>query len=39
MSKKVVISAALTGAATMKEQNPAVPFTHQRSLQSKAISA
>ena len=27
MSKKVVISAALTGAATMKEQNPAVPYT------------
>ncbi|KPK96744.1 MAG: hypothetical protein AMJ95_12455 [Omnitrophica WOR_2 bacterium SM23_72] len=26
MSKKVVISAALTGAATMKEQNPAVPY-------------
>jgi len=27
MSKKIVISAALTGAATMKEQNPAVPYT------------
>jgi 3-keto-5-aminohexanoate cleavage enzyme len=27
MSKKVVISAALTGAATMKEQNPSVPYT------------
>lgn len=27
MGKKVVISAALTGAATMKEQNPAVPYT------------
>jgi 3-keto-5-aminohexanoate cleavage enzyme len=27
MAKKVVISAALTGAATMKEQNPAVPYT------------
>ena len=26
MGKKVVISAALTGAATMKEQNPAVPY-------------
>jgi 3-keto-5-aminohexanoate cleavage enzyme len=27
MRKRVVISAALTGAATMKEQNPAVPYT------------
>ena len=27
MGKKVVISAALSGAATMKEQNPAVPYT------------
>lgn len=27
MSKKLVISAALTGAATMKEQNPAVPYS------------
>src|SRR4030042_2435265 len=27
MSQKIVISAALTGAATMKEQNPAVPYT------------
>ena len=27
MKDKVVISAALTGAATMKEQNPAVPYT------------
>lgn len=27
MSEKLVISAALTGAATMKEQNPAVPYT------------
>jgi 3-keto-5-aminohexanoate cleavage enzyme len=27
MSKKIVISAALSGAATMKEQNPAVPYT------------
>jgi 3-keto-5-aminohexanoate cleavage enzyme len=27
MSTKVVISAALAGAATMKEQNPAVPYT------------
>jgi 3-keto-5-aminohexanoate cleavage enzyme len=26
MSEKLVISAALTGAATMKEQNPAVPY-------------
>ncbi len=27
MSDKLVISAALSGAATMKEQNPAVPYT------------
>ena len=27
MGEKVVISAALSGAATMKEQNPAVPYT------------
>ena len=27
MKKKLVISVALTGAATMKEQNPAVPYT------------
>jgi 3-keto-5-aminohexanoate cleavage enzyme len=27
MGKKIVITAALTGAATMKEQNPAVPYT------------
>jgi len=27
MVKKIVITAALTGAATMKEQNPAVPYT------------
>ena len=27
MSQKIVISAALTGAATMKSQNPAVPYT------------
>jgi 3-keto-5-aminohexanoate cleavage enzyme len=29
MSKKVIITAALTGAATMKNQNPAVPYTPQ----------
>ena len=27
MSKKIVISAALCGSATMKDQNPAVPYT------------
>ena len=27
MEDKVVISAALAGAATFKEQNPAVPYT------------
>jgi hypothetical protein len=27
MSRKVIITAALTGAATMKNQNPAVPYT------------
>ena len=27
MSDKVIITAALTGAVTRKEQNPAVPYT------------
>ena len=27
MSRKVIITAALAGAATMKNQNPAVPYT------------
>ncbi len=27
LSKKIVISAALCGSVTMKDQNPAVPYT------------